>query len=319
MISLSQHKDKNIFAQLFAESNSLWAQFILMPKPFETEFWILQENGKTIGRIGANKSAVYPGYGYIGFFQAQDQKASSLLIEEALKWLKTKNVQEVFGPVCFNTWFPYRFKLPSEDKLQFMWEPANPPEYPGYFLKTGFEICEEYHTDGHDGLEGIVSGTAHSLKKATDRGFTFRYFDEPSLLDKEVPILHRLSMEGFKDNFLFEPIPLELFRQLYVPLAKKADLSYAVFAMNENKKEVGFFFNFIDSEYFVLKTATVSPECRGKGVSNAMLHLAAKKALDKGINKSISALVRSGLQSESYGRKQNQLWKHNYVLYRRKI
>ena len=40
-------------------------------------------------------------------------------------------------------------------------------------------------------------------------------------METEVPILYRISMQGFRDNYLFEPIPFEAFRQTF-PLPRNS-------------------------------------------------------------------------------------------------
>ena len=63
----------------------------------------------------------------------------------------------------------------------------------------------------------------------------------------------------------------------------------------------------------------MTKEARGQGLSNALAHLSAKSGLAKGAQYSIAALVRSGLQSESYARKGDHFWQHHYALFERHL
>ncbi len=126
-------------------------------------------------------------------------------------------------------------------------------------------------------------------------------------------------MSSFQKNFLFEPVPLEYFKEFYVPLAKKENLEYAFFAVSPSGEDVGYIFNFVEKDYFITKTVGVDPIARGQGLSNAMMHMALCKALPRGIEKTISALMSSGNQSESYGKKQKTLWRHEYTLYKKDL
>jgi GNAT superfamily N-acetyltransferase len=278
------------------------------------------------GRIGASLSQTDPKRGYIGFFEASDFHAAKFLIDTATAWLKDHGVSKIYGPINFTTWFSYRFQMAPEigqavstDDLkipQFHFEPAHPPEYPIWFQEYGFRVAETYHSDGLEGIYGIIDDTRKDYERSISSGYSFRTWNAQTLMEKEVPILYQLSVFGFKNNFLFESIPFELFRDLYVPLLdSKVDLKLSYFALDSNGKEVGFFFNFIDQQYFIMKTVAVLPEFRGRGLSNAMLHLAASEASRRGIDRVMAALVRDGNQSESYSRKQKLLWKKKYALF----
>jgi ribosomal protein S18 acetylase RimI-like enzyme len=134
-------------------------------------------------------------------------------------------------------------------------------------------------------------------------------------METEVPILYRISMQGFRDNYLFEPIPFEAFRQLYVPIAKKLDFSLSRFAIDPQGQEMGFFFCYMEGDSLVFKSVTIDPAYRGRGVSNALTHLSSTDALKRGATGYISALMRAGAQSESYLKKGGFLWQHKYALF----
>src|SRR3954465_13009229 len=92
------------------------AQVFAMPFPFPTEFWIAEDAaGKLLGRIGANLSPVHAGKGYIGFFEAADERTAQALIEAALSWFAGR-ADEVFGPLNINTWLQYRFRVNQDDE-----------------------------------------------------------------------------------------------------------------------------------------------------------------------------------------------------------
>lgn len=138
-------------------------------------------------------------------------------------------------------------------------------------------------------------------------------------MEREVPALYEVSMAGFKDNFLFEPLPFEAFRSLYVPIAGKMDLSLSDLALSPEGKPLAFFFYYEDHGYVVYKSVAVSPEARGQGLSNAVAYFAAEAGLKRGLTKMITALVKSGAQSESYAKKFSLLWEHRYALFVRKL
>ena len=302
----------------------VWNGFVLTPTPFAKEFWIaLNESGSCVARIGASLSPTRSQDGAIGFFEcdlsSQDAlSAASALLETAEEWLKAKGVRSAIGPMNFNTWFPYRFRT-GEPKARFSWEPENPPEYLQIWEKAGYRPLESYHSQGHSGLSAFSERLKQSFDKAQSFGFTFRPFDSAKVMEQEVPILFDISMEGFRDNFLFEPIPFESFRALYVPIAGKMDLGLSFIASHAEHGPVGFFFTFQDGEYAVFKSVAVKPIARGRGVSNALMYLGAERALSRGLSKLITAMVKSGAQSESYGKKAELLWQNDYVLLKKHL
>lgn len=304
--------------------SAVWEGFLKMPLPVPTEFWVAQSRGVTLGRVGANISMSHPGIGYVGFFEVdpvipEARAVATGLLEKACHWLKTKGAGRALGPLNFNTWFPYRLRTGPQGDLRFAWEPVNPPEYVNFMTSFGFSELERYHSVGNQDLDAVIEKTKSSHEQALAAGYKIRNLDSANLIAKEVPMLYEISMQGFKDNFLFEPIPLDAFKQLYVPIANKADISLARAVTDAKGRDVGFFLIFEDQDYMVMKTVAVKPEARGKGLSNALVYSAALAAKQKGLDRCISALVKSGAQSESYAKKSKFLWKHEYALFQKDL
>ncbi len=301
------------------------APLVSMPFPKAREFWLAVSNdGSVLGQVGASLSLHHPGTGYVGFYSLRDpldETTASLLLDEACRFLKASGANRAVGPMHLNTWLPYRFALPSSGPGPFMWEPGNHPNDPVLWKKNGFTREMLYASQGHDGLGQLVSAMKPAWDKARALGFSFRNVDSERLLDQELPILHRLSMAGFSDNHLFEPLPANLFRELYVPLAGKnarQNLALAAFVLSPEGEEVGFSFSFIDPSHgkprVVLKTATILPEFRGRGLSNALFY-ETLGSLDLTLHTEfVAALVKQGAQSESYGKHCPMLWRHEYEL-----
>jgi GNAT superfamily N-acetyltransferase len=294
------------------------------PLPEPRDQWVvIDDSGALRGRIGA-----HAGLGTIGFFhltRPDDQQACDLLLDAATGFLKSCGATRAIGPMHLNTWLPYRFATRLEGPGPFLWEPSNPPEYPALWKRYGFRCEQLYASQGHADPSKFVEAMRPSWDRAIAAGYRFRKWDAASLLEREVPILHSLSMQGFRDNFLFEPLPESIFRELYVPLTEKragseaeATLALSAFILSPEGREVGFVFNFVDHSgavpRIVLKTATVLPEHRGRGLSNALLYEALRSLDLHRYPEFVAALVRDGAQSESYGRHSRVLWRHEYEL-----
>jgi GNAT superfamily N-acetyltransferase len=299
----------------------VWRGFLDMPAPFPAEFWLAADGA---GRVGASVSQVHAGSGYVGFYELDLRRpdwarVSRALLDAATAWLSTQGVVKAFGPVCFNTWFPYRFRTDDHPE-RFAWEPVNPLEYPASFEANGFGVDTAYKSEANASLEEVARATESAHERALAAGYTFRPLDPARLVEQEIPLLHEISTQAFAgEAYLLEPISLEAFQGLYVPIASKADLSMACFALDPAGAPVGFFFGFPDRSereaYVVGKSTAVLPRARGNGLSNAMWHLATRRGVDLGIERAIIGMVRVGAQSESYAKKGALLWRHDYALY----
>ena len=58
---------------------------------------------------------------------------------------------------------------------------------------------------------------------------------------------------------------------------------------------------------------------RGKRLSTALTYLPATLAVEKGITKFATALIRDGNHSESFNKKGELLWTHRYVLFSKNL
>ena len=305
---------------------------IEMQLPVPRDFWILEQDGAPIGRIGANLSSRYPQTGYVGFFEVDTrhtgaEKAARILIEAACSFLQGK-ASRVYGPLNLNTWLPYRFRLNERDQRCFPWEPVNPPDYVEHFLAAGFERKVDYHSTAFGSLDRFLEQTECDYNRALAKGFRFRQLDWSRLFEGEASMFYRIANEAFADSFLFESLPQPLFDQFIGQFYKPGhDCSYV--AVSPQGEDVGFFYAFTDQHfpssgttpetYAVLKTTGVTKQARGHRLSNALAHLAVKSAVAKRAQFAIAALVRSGIQSESYARKGTPYWQHHYALFEKSL
>lgn len=327
--SLSKATDAKSFITAFAEVPYLvraksehkflqpkeWTEALLMaPLPIPKEFFIATQDGASFGRASVNLSLAYKDYAYFGFFEAKSFDVAQALIAEVRKWALEKNIKKIIGPINFNTWLPYRFRVNWDDSNYFAWEPQNPQTYPEYLEKLGFKTQASYTSTGYEPLVDLMNATEKNFTATSQQGYSYPEFDDSSLL-KNIDQIHAVTMRAFAQNHLFEPLPLDYFKQFYVPLAKKEDHSHFRWMLSPQNEIVGYLFNFVDQGHFIMKSFAVVPEETGKGLSNACLHACLKKAHSLGIDKTVSALVIEGNRSESYGKKQKQIWQHRYCLY----
>lgn len=307
--------------------SQLRSSLLSIPFSAPREFWIVYENGVPLASLGAVQSAEYKNTGYIGFMEfnvthIKGKEALNLLINEGLSFLKAHGCALAYGPMQYNTWFPYRFKTSQQELRNFSWEPVNPPEYVEAIKEAGFSDEITYHSTAFGNLDEYLVETQPALDKALSNHYTFRPFDYSRWESDEISTLYGISHGAFKDNFLFEPLPQPLFAALYVQIANKQH-QHAYMVINSEGKEVGFVFAFEDviehEKYLVIKTLAILPEARGMGISNALTHLVLKDGIANGATYGIAATVRAGIQSESYARKGSFYWKNEYALFKKTL
>lgn len=260
--------------------------------------------------------------------------AARAIVDTASEWAEHNGLDELIAPVDINTWFTYRFLLAPEPSATapspFAWEPAQPADYPQLFQSLGFEELERYQTLGGDLTEAAgddaaaaVAATEMAFMKAAQAGFSFHRLETAGALGPLLDELHPLCMEAFRDNLLFEPVSLELFRGLYGESTGGRDASLTHWVRDKAGRLAGFVMAFVDGDAAVVKTIAVTPELRGKRISSALVHLVLKTAVERGLRKAVSALVRRGNTSEHLSSPYLALgvtpWKREYVLLRRSV
>lgn len=254
------------------------------------------------------------------------------IVDAAAEWAERAGLGELIAPVDLNTWFAYRFLAPPVPgppaPPPFAWEPAQPAEYPQLFESLGFAELERFQTMGGDldeavgeSAAAVLAATETALQNAAQAGFTFHRLETAGALAPLLDELYPLCMEAFRDNLLFEPIPLELFRSLYAESAGGRDASLTHWVRDGSGRLAGFVLAFVDGDVAAVKTIAVTPALRGKRISSALVHLVLKTSVERGLRKVVSALVRRGNTSEHLSSPYLALgvtpWKREYVLMRR--
>jgi len=330
--ALSLENFDQAFIALKPESASTTCGLIQLAQGLVSEFWIVQsESGQTLGRVGANRSALLQEIGFIGFFECSlaHPEVARVLLQEAKKWLKQQGAQTILGPVDLSTWFNYRF-LQEERTVGrstpsvFSWEPQHPSQYVEIWKQNGFREFHSYHTIGFEAPAGQyppgVGGAKRAYEAALGLGFRFRDIRTDQLIEKEIPILHRITLEAFSGALLFEPLPLSDFTQLYVQGIQGLDYSISKIVETPQGEAIGFAFGFMDQGHLILKTIAVLPEYQGKRLSSALTYPlmddAVKRYQPTGF---VSALVKSEATSEhlekSHQREGAESWQHHYSLF----
>ena len=299
-----------------------------------SELLLALEGDTIVARALIAESPAHAGAAALGLFEANLDaigRAGGMIVGAAVEWARTNGRSEIFAPLDVNTWLSYRFLVRS-DPLQgpdlYSWEPAHPREYCDLFERHGFDEAERYHTiglqpKGGAGLSAGIRQIAPARASGERAGYRFQQLGSPDDMAAVMDELHPLCMDAFRDNFLFEPISLELFRRLQSAVAAGRDCSLSHVVRDAGGALVGFVFVFIDRGDVVIKTIAVRPDARSRHVSTALIHAVLQAAAARGCKSIVSALVRQGNTSEFLSQRHMHddvsTWRREYVLLRKRI
>lgn len=300
-----------------------------------SSFWLIKNmDGKTLLRLSARPCPHLPGEGTIGYFEMdlkdpEIKEAFLFALNEATQWLRSKSVTKITAPVDINTWFNYRFSTEGKHFFpRLSWEPTTPPEYHAFFKEHGFEDLAYFHTVffPHFRIGSWCLGTGpmkRSYKNIHDLGFRLRPFDMENFMEKEVPLFHEISHEAFSDSLLFEPIDLQTFSAMYASALKTYDFTPSSVLLGPEGEVAGFIFAFYDGDYLVIKSLAIKKKYQGLKLSSGMIFNAVRQAFVKNKKGTISALVRTGLASETIEKNVKKTmwfsWSHYYVLLKKDL
>jgi N-acetylglutamate synthase-like GNAT family acetyltransferase len=314
--------------------NAAYTQFLLDLKVTgtlagEVAYFVAQDGaGRRVGRMAATLGPTAD-VGLVGLLAMTDRRSDSVfgaLLSECERWLMSRGVDKVYGPVDFSTFFEYRMRDRAEERgpeADFSWEPAQPRGWLLAFEAAGYAPVERYHSEFYEATEAcplraVVESLAPAWRAATDRGMEFVPFSEVRPVDRLLPIIEAITFDAFEGNFLYSPIPAGVFRTVYSPMVGRHDLSLSQLVRTPDGEEVGFLYAFEDAGYCVIKSMAVRPAWRRLRLSNALLQRCLTRVDEKGLTRFASAFVRegnvSGFLEDRLHEHPLRTWKHHYVL-----
>jgi hypothetical protein len=296
----------------------------------KASFWMIKDDqGQVIARICARVTPHRQHHGTMGMFEinlnsALMEEAFALILSTAQSWLESHDVKEIVAPIDMNTWFSYRFSVFGEKFYpRLKWEPTTPPMYTELFRRHGFKDLALFHTVFFPHLRignwcigtGPMKNSYHHLHKL---GFSLREMDKENFATKELPVFHEISHEAFKDSFLFEPIDLQTFTSLYAGALQVYDFSPSSVILSPEGEIAGFIFAFYDGDHLVIKSLALRKKYQGLNLSSGLIWNAVRQSFRFKKKGTISALVKTGIASESIEKKVKKTmwfsWAHYYIL-----
>jgi hypothetical protein len=283
-----------------------------------------------VARLTASVNPYAQGDGFqigcIGLFECvDDYEAAEAVLSAGTDYLRSVGAYRIWGPVDFSTWYRYRFVVDGGHGDPFFLEPSNPSYYPDLFQRFGFLAKMSYFSARTDEPWAHVERCRRYEEGFYDRGYTVRPLDR-SRLEAELELLYDLSIQTFRVNPGFCPIPLAEFQRLYAGLFHLVDADLVAFAQEPDGRPFGFIFavpNYAEvpvgakvpglalktlcmrrrrgeAKTLVIKTLGVLPALRRVLAGPVLVSYIHRKAMQKGYERVVHALMREDNLSLKY-------------------
>ena len=235
------------------------------------------------------------------------------LFNKVFKELKKRGIKTIIGPLNGTTWNTYRYVTDKRNHPPFLMEPFNEDYYVELFEKIGFKALAYYISTIMENMNPVQRG---HLSKKIEKLKKFDYYKDITVKSAEnedlMAVLNKvydLTIEAFKNNFLYSELDREIFLKMYMSYEDKIVKKF--FKMLYLKDElIGYVFGIPDYaelqykekvETMILKTIAISPKYNGKGMGYILIDELVKEAERSGYKNVIYALMHEKNISKNIG------------------
>ena len=252
---------------------------------------------------------------YIGNVNIHEKyrKNEEKLFNEVFEELKKEGIETIIGPLNGTTWNTYRYVTEKGSRRQFLLEPWNEDYSVSLFEKLGFKPLAGYISTV---MEGMDSDGRRNLNKKIEKLKKFDYYKDIKVESAEnkdlLTVLNKvydLTVEAFKNNFLYSELEKEIFLKMYMSYEDKIIKKF--FKMLYLGDElIGYVFGIPDYaelgykgkiDTIILKTIAVSPIYNGKGMGYILINSLVEEAEKEGYENVIYALMHQSNVSKNIG------------------
>ena len=252
---------------------------------------------------------------YIGNVNIHEKyrKNEEKLFNEVFEELKKEGIETIIGPLNGTTWNTYRYVTEKGSRRQFLLEPWNEDYSVSLFEKLGFKPLAGYISTV---MEGMDSDGRRNLNKKIEKLKKFDYYKDIKVESAEnkdlLTVLNKvydLTVEAFKNNFLYSELEKEIFLKMYMSYEDKIIKKF--FKMLYLGDElIGYVFGIPDYaelgykgkiDTIILKTIAVSPIYNGKGMGYILINSLVEEAEKEGYENVIYALMHESNVSKNIG------------------
>ena len=241
------------------------------------------------------------------------RKNETEIFNEIFENLKKDGIETIIGPLNGTTWNTYRYITDKGNHPPFLMEPFNEDYYVELFEKIGFKPLTYYISTIMENMNPVQRG---HLSKKIEKLKKFDYYKDITVKSAEnedlIAVLNKvydLTIEAFKNNFLYSELDREIFLKMYMSYENKIVKKF--FKMLYLKEElIGYVFGIPDYAEFqykekvetmILKTIAISPKYNGKGMGYILIDELVKEAECSGYKNVIYALMHEKNISKNIG------------------
>jgi GNAT superfamily N-acetyltransferase len=262
---------------------------------------LLEPNGHVVARCSLwwRDTPSLPGtrLGLIGHYAARDSTFAADVLRPACERLADEGCTLAVGPLDGATWNRYRLLSERGSEPLFFLEPDNPDDWPAHFTEQGFTPLAQYYS-------AVTAADATPASPPIPSGMTLRPLDL-NRFDEELRRIHALSLEGFRDNFLYSPTSGEDFLTQYRGIRPYVRPEL-VLLLERQGRLIGYLFGVPDwlqakrgdtIDTAIAKTMAVHADHRGEGLGTLLLALFSEAAARLGYRRVIHALMHEDNRS----------------------
>ena len=241
------------------------------------------------------------------------RKNETEIFNEIFENLKNDDIETIIGPLNGTTWNTYRYVTDRGNHPPFLMEPFNEEYYVELFEKIDFKPLTYYISTIMENMNPVQRG---HLSKKIEKLKKFDYYKDITVKSAEnedlITLLNKiydLTIEAFKNNFLYSELDREIFLKMYMSYEDK--IAKKFFKMLYLKDElIGYVFGIPDYaelqykekvETMILKTIAISPKYNGKGMGYILIDELVKEAEHSGYKNVIYALMHEKNISKNIG------------------
>lgn len=241
------------------------------------------------------------------------RKNETEIFNEIFENLKNDGIETIIGPLNGTTWNTYRYVTDKGNYPPFLMEPWNEDYYVKLFEKIGFKPLTYYISTIMENMNPVQRG---NLSKKIEKLRKFDFYKDITVKSAEnedlLVVLNKvydLTIEAFKNNFLYSELDREIFLKMYMSYEDKIVKKF--FKMLYLKEElIGYVFGIPDYaelrykekvETMILKTIAISPKYNGKGMGYILIDELVKEAECSGYKNVIYALMHEKNISKNIG------------------
>jgi len=240
--------DKNYVPELFiAQRDMLTEGKHPSLKHIHLQLFLAEKNGQIEGRIAAihNKNHVAftnEASGFFGFFDVvENYDTAKRLLDEAVKWISSKGLKGIVGPVNFSTNDPCGLLINGFDLPPQVMMTYNKPYYQFFIEKYGFEKRMDlfsYWFDKDTIPKRVLTLAKNIEQRLNKNGITIRAVNLKNFKE-EVKSIKRIYNEAWDKNWGFVPFTDEEFDYVAKDMKLILDKDFVHLA-EKNNEVIGF-------------------------------------------------------------------------------